>query len=88
MKVIHELIDAARGIATATIEGDPVAQTAAAERYAKAAEAARGADNALAVSLTEEGGAVSVIQLQRLAAAASAVADERATVQSLAASGS
>lgn len=88
MKVTQEFLDAARGIATATLAGDPVAQKDAAERYAKAAEAARGADNALAVSLTEEGGAVSVIQLQRLAAAASAVADERAAVQSLAGSGS
>jgi hypothetical protein len=88
MKVIHQLVDAARGIATATLQGDPVAQKAAAERYGKAAEAARGADNALAVSLAEEGGAVSVVQLQRLAAAASAVSDARVTAQLLAASAS
>jgi len=88
MRVTGELIDAARGIATATIAGDPVAQRAAAERYAEAADAARGADNALAVSLSEEGAAVSVIGLQRLAAAASAVADERAAVQALIVPGS
>ena len=75
MKVTRELLDAARGIATATIAGDPVAQQAAAQRYAKAGEAARGADNALAVSLSEEGGAVSGNELRRLAAAAAGVAD-------------
>lgn len=78
MQVTGELIDAARGIAEATLAADPVAQKAAAARYGKAAGAARGADNALAVTLSEEGAAVSVIQLQRLAAAASAVADARA----------
>jgi hypothetical protein len=83
MKVTGELIDAARDIAEATIAGDPVAQKAAGERYAKAGDAARGADNALAVTLSEEGGAVSVVQLQRLARAASDVADERAAVQPL-----
>jgi hypothetical protein len=86
-KVTGELIDAARGIARATIAGDVVAQRAAAQRYAKAAEAARGADNALAVSLAEEGNAVSVVELRRLAAAAGAVADERAAVQSIIAPG-
>lgn len=88
MKVTRELLDAARGIATATIARDPVAQQAAVDRYAKASEAARGADNALAVSLSEAGGAVTGTQLQRLAAAAAAVADERAAVQPLAAAGS
>ena len=83
MKVTRELLDAARGIATATIAGDSVAQRAAAERYARAGEAARGADNALAVSLSEEGAAVSGIQLRRLAEAAGGVADVRAAVQEL-----
>ncbi len=87
-KVTGELIDAARGIAEATIAGDPAAQRAAAQRYAKAAEAARGADNALAVSLAEEGNAVSLGELQRLAAAAGAVADERAALQPFTAPGS
>jgi hypothetical protein len=88
MMVTGELIDAARGIAQATIAGDPVAQRAAAARYAKAGEAARGADNALAVSLAEEGNAVSITQLQRLAVAAGSVADERAAVQPVAVPGS
>lgn len=83
MKVTGELIDAARDIAEATIAGDPVAQKAAGERYAKAGEAARGADNALAVTLSEEGNAVSVGQLQRLARAAGDVAAERFAVQPL-----
>lgn len=88
MQVIGEFIDATRGIAVATIERDPVAQRAAAARYAKAADAARGADNALAVSLAEEGAAVSGALLERLAAAASAVADERAAIAPLTAPGS
>lgn len=88
MKVTRQLLDAARDIATATIAGDPIAQRAAAMRYAKAGEAARGADNALAVSLSEEGAAVSVVELQRLAATASGVVDERAAVQQLLVPGS
>ena len=83
MQVIGELIDAARDIAEATIARDPVAQKAAGERYAKAGEAARGADNALAVTLSEEGAAVSVIQLQRLAAAAATVDEERGALRPL-----
>ncbi len=88
MKVTRELLDAARAIATATLAGDQVAQDAAVERYRAATEAARGADNALAVSLSEEGAAVAGIGLRRLAEAAGAVADERAVVQSLIAAGS
>lgn len=83
MQVTGELIDAARDIAEATIARDPVAQKAAGERYAKAGEAARGADNALAVTLSEEGAAVSVIQLQRLAAAAATVDEERGALRPL-----
>jgi hypothetical protein len=88
MTVTRELLDAARGIATATIARDPVAQAVAAERYGKAADAARGADNALAVTLTEEGSAVSGTQLRRLAAAAADVAEERAALLLLTVSGS
>ena len=83
MGVTGELIDAARSIATATIAGDGVAQKAAADRYAKAAEAARGADNALAVTLTEEGAAASSGPLRRLAVAAGEAADLRAALQGL-----
>jgi hypothetical protein len=88
MKVTRDLLDAARGIATATIDGDPAAVRAAAARYATAGAAARGADNALAVSLSEEGAAVSGIPLRRLAAAASRAADLRAAVQPLMRGGS
>ena len=83
IQVTGELIDAARDIAEATIARDPVAQKAAGERYAKAGEAARGADNALAVTLSEEGAAVTVTQLQRLAAAAATVDEERGALQPL-----
>jgi hypothetical protein len=88
LRVTRELLDAARGIATATIAGDTVAQHAAGERYATATDAARGADNALAVTLSEEGAAVSGVQLVRLADAAGAVADELAAVQKLTDGGS
>lgn len=83
IQVTGELIHAARDIAEATIARDPVAQKAAGERYAKAGEAARGADNALAVTLSEEGGAVSATQLQQLAAAAATVDEERGALQPL-----
>jgi hypothetical protein len=64
-----------------------VAQAAAADRYRAATEAARGADNALAVTLSEEGSAISRIGLRRLAAAAAGVAEERAALEPLAATG-
>ena len=83
IQVTGELIGAARDIAEATIARDPVAQKAAGERYAKASEAARGADNALAVTLSEEGAAVSVTQLRQLAAAAGTVDQERGALQPL-----
>jgi hypothetical protein len=83
MQVTGELIAAARDIAEATIARDPAAQKAAGERYAKAGEAARGADNALAVTLSEEGAAVSATPLQRLAAAAATVDQERGAIQPL-----
>lgn len=75
MTITGDLLDAARGIATATIEGDPGAVAAAAARYAEAAKTARGADNALVLSLSEEGSAVSGTALRRLAVVAGAVAD-------------
>lgn len=75
MTIVGDLLDAARGIATATIDGDAEAVAAAAARYAKAAQTARGADNALALSLSEEGSAVSGTALRRLAVAAGEAAD-------------
>lgn len=83
MAVSGDLLDAARDIATATIDRDPVAVQAAAERYATASEAAQGADNALAFALSEAGSAVSAKPLQRLARAAGEVADLRAALLSL-----
>jgi hypothetical protein len=83
MQVTRDLLDAARGIATATIAGDPVAVQVAAAQYARAGDAARGADNALAVTISEEGSAVTGASLRRLAAAAGTAADGRAAVQAL-----
>ncbi len=73
--IVGDLLDGARGIANATIDGDPQAVAAAAARYAEAARTARGADNALAVSLSEEGAAVTGTALRRLAVAAGEAAD-------------
>jgi len=72
MEVSVDLLGAAREIARATLNDDPTALRAAAERYAEAAQAARGADNAVALTLSEEGAAVSATPLRRLAG----VADE------------
>ncbi|MGZ6372076.1 MAG: hypothetical protein ACXWL8_01630, partial [Candidatus Limnocylindria bacterium] len=83
MMISADLIEAARGIARATLDDDPAAVKAAAERYAKAADAANGADNALAVTLSQEGSAVSETPLRRLAAAADEVADARSAVNAL-----
>ena len=72
LMISGDLLDAARDIATATLNDDPAAVKAAGERYAAAAELARGADNALALTLSEEGAAISATPLRRLAE----VADE------------
>lgn len=80
MMISGELLDAAGDIARATLAGDPEAVKAAAARYAKAADAALGADNALAVTLSEEGAAVTIIPLQRLAAMADEAAEARAAL--------
>ena len=88
MMITRDLLDAARGIANATLAGDPAAVRVAAERYAKAGVAARGADNALAVTISEEGAALSGTALRALASAAADTADERAAVQPLLRAGS
>jgi len=80
MTIIGRLLDAARGIAEATIDGDSAAVAAAAVRYREAGALAGGADNALAVSLAEAGAAVSATPLQRLAALAGEAADIRAAL--------
>jgi hypothetical protein len=83
LQVSTDLIDATRGIATATLDDDAAAVQAAAARYAKAADAARGADNALAVTLSEEGSAVTATPLQRLAADADEIVDARSALATL-----
>ena len=83
MTISFELLNAAGDIARATIAHDPEAVKAAADRYAEAADAARGADNALAVTLSEEGAAISAAPLQRLASLADEAADARSALLSL-----
>lgn len=83
MTVSRNLIEAAGDIASATLAGDDAAVRAAGERYAEAADRARGADNALAVALSEEGSAISAAPLRRLAAAADEVADARSAIEPL-----
>jgi hypothetical protein len=83
MGVSTDLISAARDIATATLDHDPAAIAAAGRRYSDAAERARGADNALALTLSEEGSAVSATPLRRLASLADEAADARARLASL-----
>jgi hypothetical protein len=80
MMISSELLDAAGDIARATLNDDPAALKAAGERYAKAAEAARGADNALALTLSEEGAAISAAPLRRLAAIADEADDARSSL--------
>ena len=81
MTISTDLLDAAGDIARATLADDPLAARAAGERYAKAAEAARGADNALALALAEEGAVVSATPLRRLAAVADEVDQARAALR-------
>ena len=80
MMISAELLDAAGDIARATLADDPDAVKAAAARYVEAADSALGADNALAVTLSEEGAAVTVIPLQRLAALADEAAGAHAAL--------
>jgi hypothetical protein len=77
MEVSADLIGAAHDIARATLDHDPAAIAAAGRRYADAAERARGADNALALTLSEEGSGVSATPLRRLASLADEAADAR-----------
>jgi len=81
--VIGRLLDAARGIAVASIEGDADAVAVAAAQYGEAAKLAGGADNALAVTLAEEGAAVTVTPLRRLAALAGEASDVRMALADL-----
>ena len=81
--ISRDLIEAAADIARATIADDPAAVEAAAARYAVAADAARGADNALAFTLSEQGAAISGTPLRRLAAAAEEAQEARAGIEPL-----
>ena len=83
MMVSRDLVEAASDIARATLAGDEAAVRAAGERYAEAADRARGADNALAVALSEAGSAISATPLRRLAAVADEVDDARGRIQPL-----
>ena len=83
MATSRDLIAAAADIARATLANDPAAAEAAGKRYAAAAETARGADNALAFALSEEGSAISGTPLRRLAAAADEAVDARSALQAL-----
>jgi hypothetical protein len=88
MGVSSDLIGAARDIATATLDHDPAAIAAAGRRYADAAGRARGADNALALTLSEEGSGVSATPLRRLASLADEAAEARAGLAPLLRAGS
>lgn len=83
MTIIGRLLEAAREIADASIEGDAAAVEVARLRYEEAATVARNADNALALALSEEGSAVSATPLRRLAAAVREAADLRAALEPL-----
>jgi hypothetical protein len=83
MTISRDLLAAAADIASATIANDPAAAQAAASRYAKAADAARGADNALAFALSETGAGISATPLRRLASLADDAADARAAIEPL-----
>lgn len=81
MTISIELLDATGDIARATLGNDPGGVRAAATRYATAADAVRGADNALALTLSEEGAAISATPLRRLAALADEADDARAALR-------
>ena len=81
MTISTDLLDAAGDIARAAIANDPAAAEAAGQRYAKAAEAAKGADNALALALSEAGAAVSATPVRRLAAVADEVDEARTALR-------
>jgi hypothetical protein len=80
LETVTELYDAARGIAEATLAGDADAVAEAAARYARASEAARGADNALALALTEGASAVSLTAQRRVANLAAEVQEVRSLI--------
>jgi hypothetical protein len=76
------LIDAVEALAKASLAGDEAAVEAAGAAYRSAAERARQADAALAISVAEAGSAVAALPLGRLAEAAAQVNELRLQVAS------
>jgi len=83
LDTVNELAAASQAIVDAARAGDPVALAEARSRYATAAEAAALADRALAIALSEGGGAVVAPALASLADARRAVAAARFGLASL-----
>ncbi len=75
--VIGEFGAASRGLAEASLVGDSDALEVAARRYAGAAAAARGADQALGLAISEGGAAIAATPLRRLADALDSLAELR-----------
>jgi hypothetical protein len=74
------MLDAARDIAEATIARDRDAAAAAVEAYRVAAEEARRADTALAISISESGSSLASTPMRRLAGALAAALAQRDAV--------
>ena len=74
------MVDAARDIADATIAQDPDAAAIAVAAYEVAAEEARRADTALAISISESGNSLSSTPMRRLAEALAAAMAQRDAV--------
>lgn len=77
------MLDAARGIGTATLAGDAAAAQRAGRAYRRAAEDARRADTALALAIAESGSSLASVPLQRLADALESATSRRAAVASV-----
>jgi hypothetical protein len=75
------MADAARAIATATIDQDPAAAARAARAYERAAQGARHADTALALAISEVGSSLASTPLRRLADALAAAIAQRQAVE-------
>jgi hypothetical protein len=77
------MLEAARGIARATIAQDPKAAEAAANAYRRAAEEARRADTALAIAIAEAGSSLAGTPMRLLAEALAAAIAQHEAVQPL-----
>jgi hypothetical protein len=83
LETTGRVIDAARDIARATLDGDLARAESAVAAYRMAIDGARQADVALALAISETGAGVAVTPLRRLADAAAATAAQRAAVASV-----